>query len=196
VAAAPLLFDLDGTLCDSRPWYAQVFETLGAPRADVLRQLVHGATPLAVAQALGVSRGRFMDACAGAIAGLPLFPGVTTTLATLAERASPLGLVTNLAPRLVDLVLDSHHLRGFFQTVVPGRRGTPPKPHPASLRHALRDLGVVASPEIYYVGDTADDGQAARAAGISFAWVSYGYCAELPPSAVATLHRFSDVLAL
>lgn len=196
MARAPFLFDLDGTLCDSRPWYAQVLGACGARRTDALRQLQEGSTPFGLAEALGISRGRFMDSCAEAIEGLPLFPGVTETLETLVTREVPLGLVTNLAPRLVNLVLEGHHLQDFFRTVVPGRRGVPPKPHPASLRRALRHLDVRPSEEIFYAGDTDDDGRAACAAGISFAWVSYGYGTERPASAAATLHRFADVLDL
>ena len=54
-----------------------------------------------------------------------------------------------------------------FAAVIGAGDATADKPDPAPLRLALDRLGAVAGPTIWYVGDTASDMQAARAAGVS-----------------------------
>jgi phosphoglycolate phosphatase-like HAD superfamily hydrolase len=58
------------------------------------------------------------------------------------------------------------------------------------------ELGVDPSPEVWYVGDTTNDGAAARAAGLSFAWASYGYGSGEPADADAVIRVFPEVVGL
>jgi phosphoglycolate phosphatase len=52
-----------------------------------------------------------------------------------------------------------------FRAVVGAGDATADKPDPAPIWHALRTIGVKSGPEVWYVGDTGSDMQAARAAG-------------------------------
>lgn len=54
---------------------------------------------------------------------------------------------------------------GLFRALVGAADAAADKPDPAPMRLALRACGVPAGPEVWYVGDTALDMQAARAAG-------------------------------
>ena len=60
------------------------------------------------------------------------------------------------------------HLRwdGFFRASVGAGDASADKPSAAPLHMALRACAVPAGPEAWYVGDTALDMQAARAAGM------------------------------
>jgi phosphoglycolate phosphatase-like HAD superfamily hydrolase len=50
--------------------------------------------------------------------------------------------------------------------------------------------------DVWYVGDLKSDCTAARNAGISFAWASWGYSSEMPAHASMHLSSFSEVLAI
>jgi HAD superfamily hydrolase (TIGR01509 family) len=197
VAAAALVFDLDGTLCDSRPWYADIFvDRHGAERDAVHSRLVDGCPPVKLASDLGFSKQALLRSCESAVADLALYPGVIRTLNTLTEREIPMGLVTGVSGRFAQLILESFGLRSYFSSVVTAEFRLQPKPHPAGLLRALREIDVAAGPEIYYVGDLSSDAGAATRAGISFAWAAYGYGPEQPIETTATLQRFADVLKL
>ena len=53
-----------------------------------------------------------------------------------------------------------------------------------------------ADARTWFVGDGAVDAEAAAAAGVRFAWASYGYYTEAPPGTAKVLERFEDVLQL
>ena len=62
---------------------------------------------------------------------------------------------------------------------------TPPdkKPHPAPLLHACSQLGVPAA-AAWMIGDSANDAEAARAAGIPVLLVTYGYSEGRPVDSI------------
>ena len=77
------------------------------------------------------------------------------------------GIVSNktgrfLRAEVTHLGWDSH-----FRTVVGAGDAAADKPDPASILLALRNLAAEPDPTIWYLGDTASDMQAARAAGIT-----------------------------
>ena len=55
----------------------------------------------------------------------------------------------------------------FFGSVIGAGDAAADKPDPASLLLALRDMGRHPDPSVWYIGDTALDMQAARAAGVT-----------------------------
>jgi phosphoglycolate phosphatase len=127
---------------------------------------------------------------------LRIYPGVHETLDALVRRGTPLGLATGSSGTFANLVLDRHRLADYFEVVVTPGRGTPAKPHPALVNQTLNAMGLGATPDIYYVGDTANDSGAARAAGLSFAWASYGYGEECPPHTSVVLGELCEVRTL
>jgi HAD superfamily hydrolase (TIGR01548 family) len=81
-------------------------------------------------------------------------------LARLRERL-PLGIVTGRPRRDAERFLDEHGIAASFQAVVCMEDG-PIKPDPAPVRIAMEILNVE---NVWFVGDTPDDMQAARRAG-------------------------------
>ena len=93
-------------------------------------------------------------------------PG-TAPMLRVAVTVAPLAVVSNKqGPMLRDEVA---HLRwdGFFRASIGAGDASGDKPNPAPMRLALRACGVPATSDVWYVGDTALDMQAARAAGIT-----------------------------
>ncbi|NCY25719.1 MAG: HAD family hydrolase [Alphaproteobacteria bacterium] len=93
-------------------------------------------------------------------------PG-TAPMLQLAMTIAPLAIVSNKqGPMLRDEVA---HLRwdGFFRAAVGAGDASADKPSAAPLHMALRACAVPAGPEAWYIGDTALDMQAARAAGMT-----------------------------
>lgn len=194
MAARALLFDLDGTVWDSFPWYAAVIAAQGGA-ADVEARLRAGTSVLPLAAECGLGRTRFFRACSTTAIPLRLYPGVIETLDALRARGTPLAAVTSLPRALAEAALGQSGLPGRFAAVIDAGHGRPYKPNPRPLRLALEQIRHAPGRDIYYVGDVATDGQAAHAAGLSFAWASYGYGTPYA-AADAVIERFSDVLAL
>jgi len=183
------VFDLDGTLIDSRRDIADSANELlascgGAPIAqEAIGRMVGNGAPALVARAF---------AAAGVAAppdALPRYlavydrrllahtrpyPGVREVLDALAPRAS-LALLTNKPRQSTRRILDGLDLSRYFSddAVVAGDGPFPRKPDPGGLRHlaaAARQDG-----QTMLVGDSAIDWQTARAAGVSICLARYGF---------------------
>ena len=94
---------------------------------------------------------------------------------------------TSRTPPAVDL-LAHFSLLDHFALVVGGDTLPRCKPDPLPLLHACTELGVAIEHSVF-VGDSINDVQAARAAGMRIACVSYGYnhgrhISEAAPDAV------------
>lgn len=196
MAARALVLDLDGTLWDSYPWLARVVadgdEDAEVAAAAALRDRVPAARVLRDA---GVTASAFKSVCAGA-RDLEPYPGVRETLDELARRGIPLAVVTNLPAWIARPMLDCLGLRGFFGSVVDYGRTRQHKPNPAPITASLADISVEAADDVWYVGDTDSDAEAASRAGIAFAWASYGYGPTKPAGAASVLDAFAEVLDL
>jgi len=107
-----------------------------------------------------------------------------------------MGVVTSLPGWLAELLISERGLRQYFDAFVHAGNCRSRKPHPTPILAALRMLGPEPGHSMFYVGDSELDAQAASAAGVSFAWASYGYGAVKPKNAVKVLHLFEDVLLL
>jgi pyrophosphatase PpaX len=98
-----------------------------------------------------------------------LYPEVIATLDALTAGDTALGAVTSLPGWMANAMLAGLQLDRFLGTVVTYERTPRRKPHADPLLLALGELGVEPSRKSWYVGDTAADGRAAAAAGLSFA---------------------------
>ncbi len=99
-----------------------------------------------------------------------LYPAVRETLAQLPGRKST---ATTKGTPTTRIVLEKFGLLPYFDHVQ-GTDGFPAKPAPDVIHHALAALG--ARPEdCLFVGDSAADMAAGRAAGVAIAAVTYGY---------------------
>ncbi len=206
--AAPLtiIFDLDGTLVDTAPDLLEALNWVLVAEGhepvvpkDLRHMVGHGAkamfehallrTGASVApERLAALTQRFLAFYRANIArGSRPFPGVPETLDLLASRGAGLGVCTNKAQDLTELLLSELKLTRHFPAIIGGGRTPYSKPDP---RHVLAVVTALnGRPDrAVLVGDSQIDVTAARAAGIPVIVMSYGYTpvpvAELGADAV------------
>jgi phosphoglycolate phosphatase len=113
--------------------------------------------------------------------GTRLFPGMDVLLDRLDRSGIAWGVVTNKFERFARPVVEA--LVGKRAAIiVGGDTCARAKPHPDSLLHAARVVGV-APERALYVGDDERDVQAARAAGMHVVVAGYGYLGDGAPPA-------------
>jgi phosphoglycolate phosphatase len=182
-----LIFDLDGTLIDSKLDLAlavnATLEHLGRATLDhdtIFSFVGNGATVL-IRRALGEE---VTDAQADAALGYFLsyyrahmldhtvaYPGVHEALERLALR--PMAVLTNKPVNFSRAILDGLDLSRYFRVVYGGNSFERKKPDPIGVKSILRDLGATPA-ESMMIGDSDVDIMTARNAGIFSAGVSYG----------------------
>ncbi len=115
------------------------------------------------------------------------YPGVPETLDRLTLGGAGLGVCTNKAHDLTELLLNQLSLAHHFPAVVGGGRTPYNKPDPRHVFEVVKALNGNRGRAVF-VGDSAIDIQAARAAEIPVIAMSYGYTpipvAELGADAV------------
>jgi len=190
VALRFFVFDLDGTLIDSRRDIAEaaneLLESCGAPplAEHVVGRLVGDGAAMLVTRAFAaVGLNPPPDALERYLAMYDRrllahtrpYPGIPDVLATLAAHA-PLALLTNKPGGATRRILDGLDLSRHFSddAVVAGDGAFPRKPDPGGLRH-LAASAVRSLDETVLVGDSAVDWRTARAAGASICLARYGF---------------------
>jgi len=197
VAAQTLLLDLDGTIWDSRPWYAAVLAKLSRETPEELEyRLSTGTSIVKLVKECRVSNARFVNTCEACITSLHLYDSAPLTLEKLKKLGTTMGVVTNLPSWLAKPVARATGIVDYFDVVVTPRWGVPPKPSPRGTSVALQELDRENRERVWFVGDGKVDAKAANAADLSFAWASYGYETSEPPQTDIVLERFQDVLDL
>lgn len=199
------IFDLDGTLVDSAGMCTAILNAMLRERggADVLsRDDVVPHLSAGGARMMAALLGRHCGDAGQAIAefrarysAMPtpedcLYPEVRAGLHLLHRRGVRLGICSNKPQALCDKILAELDLGRLFTAIIGGRAALPPKPAPDLLVEAMRGMGVCAQ-AARFVGDSALDAACARAAGVGFIGVTYGY--ETPDSATGHA-RFGDVV--
>jgi len=179
-------FDLDGTLADTAPDLAAALNhalgKLGRPQVDPesVRHLVgHGARAL-LGKALGgdetlIEQGLpiYLNYYAAHICvGTTRYPGLEDAMDKLAARNVKLAICTNKPGRLTHLLIDALGWRGRFAAIVGADTLAVKKPDPLPLREAIARAG---GGRAVFVGDSITDADTARAAGIPFVAVSFGF---------------------
>lgn len=193
MGAITLLFDLDGTLWDSQPWYAASLRAWsGLSAQKIVERLRGGENVVCLAREFGLSNSRFRSMCSQSIAELRLYPDVPEVLCCLSRQHVPMGVVTNLPKWLVEPSLRSLGMTRHFAACEYAAR----KPSPTGLLKALAGMHQEPGDRVFYVGDSPTDATAASRAGVSFAWASYGYAEERPSSASLVLDSCSDLLKI
>lgn len=193
-----VLFDLDGTLVDSAPDLAASLDaTLVAWRRaplglDAVRPLIGDGARALLHKGFQETGGQpkqnqmeeavafFLDHYRRNLTRLTRpFPGVPETLDILRNKACRLAVCTNKVKSLSMGILDQLELSPYFDAVIAGDSYAHKKPHPAPLLGALESLGS-SRLEGVMVGDSSNDVQAAKAAGMPVLVVSFGYTATPP----------------
>src|SRR4051812_15035417 len=178
-------FDLDGTLADTAPDLAAALNhtltALGRPTVppESVRHLVgHGARAL-LRGALGdealVEQGvpLYLEFYAANIcAGTTCYSGLEATLDALDARGVKLAICTNKPERLTHLLIDALGWKDRFAAIVGADTLAVRKPDPLPLREAIARAG---GGRAAFVGDSIVDADTAKAAGLPFVAVSFGF---------------------
>lgn len=197
------VFDFDGTLADSFPYFISVFNTLAARyrfrpvAADEVEGLRHlGAGEMM--RHVGLPRWKlpfvaraFTRMMAREAGTVELFPGTEAMLGHLAGRGVRLALVSSNSRANVARVLGDATLARFDHVAC----GAPIFGKRRRILQTLRACGVRAD-EAIYIGDQPTDAQAARAAGVAFGAVTWGYAAPAALLALQPERVFEDMAAL
>jgi phosphoglycolate phosphatase len=208
-----ILFDLDGTLVDTAPDLAAAtdyaLDRAGRPAIglDSVRSMVGDGARALLEKGFRASGGMpapdifetafndFLIYYGRHLADTSRpFPGVATCLAALAERDYALAVCTNKPAGLSRSLLDQLGLTGFFGAIVGGDSLLVRKPDPGHIRGTLDQLGTGFS-WAAMVGDSANDVNAAKAAGLPCVVVSFGYT-QTPAHALGGDHlidHFSEL---
>ncbi|HUJ31719.1 MAG TPA: HAD-IA family hydrolase [Candidatus Acidoferrum sp.] len=191
-----LIFDLDGTLIDSKLDLALSINAMlvHMGRAPLSHETIYGfvgnGAPVLVRRSLTEGAPGAEIADEEASRGLDYFlsyyrshmldntvtyPGVREGLALLAPR--PMAVLTNKPVKFSRLILEGLGLASYFRYVYGGNSFERKKPDPMGVHILLRDLGS-APQEAMMVGDSDVDVRTARNAGIWACGVTYGLGVE------------------
>jgi len=195
-----VIFDFDGTLADSFPWFiatinevaaAHRFRRIEAADVDLLRRM--GARQ--IVKHLGVAWWRMPLIArdlrrrkARDIASIGLFPGIGAMLRALSEKGVALAVVSSNAEANIRNILGPENaaLIAHYECSVSmfGK--------PARFRKVLKRSGV-APREALCIGDEIRDWEAAHAAGIPFGAVLWGYTVPEAMTALRPAEVFGRV---
>lgn len=206
-----ILLDLDGTLVDSAPELAAAvngtFKSLGRRTLalEEVRGMIGNGLPALTQAALAATGGapdaRTTEDIVGRVRALydrqpppKIYEGVRKTLTDWHRSGISLVICTNKPEGSARRLVAELGLDRLIALIAGGDSYPVRKPHPGHLLRPLEQLGL--DPEhAVMVGDSHIDADAARAAGIPFIAVSYGYAKQARGEleAVRTVDRFTEV---
>jgi phosphoglycolate phosphatase len=185
-----LVFDLDGTLVDSRQDLANatnaLLESLGAARLgddSIARMIGEGAavlvrraleaagldpaTPRALERFLELYDERLLEHTRP-------YDGMPATLDRLARAGLTMAVLTNKPAAPTTRLLDGLRLSAYFTAVLGGDSPLGRKPDPAGLLHLIGSCGATRQTSLM-VGDSKIDWETARRAGTRICLARYGF---------------------
>jgi phosphoglycolate phosphatase len=144
---------------------------LALPQHNALGLLGAGRTDELMAQASRIYQRHYLE-INGAFSDV--YPGVLAALQQWQESGLQLACLTNKPLNFARPLLKAKGLDRFFTQVFGGDSFERKKPDPLPLHKTCEALGTLAA-QTLMVGDSENDGLAARAAGCPVVLVSYGY---------------------
>jgi pyrophosphatase PpaX len=180
-----LLFDVDGTLLDTRDFIIKATEHALAthghpvPERSVIARLVGQPFDQYYETLTGLKDNKVLQDTHRIfqLANLHLsvlFPGVVETLVYLKNKGYELAVVTTRSKKTSLETLRQAQIDPFFNVIISAEDATEVKPHPAPLFKALEGLGVAPQNAIM-IGDTQLDVLAGKNAGTQTVRVTYGF---------------------
>jgi phosphoglycolate phosphatase len=208
-----LIFDLDGTLIDSKLDLAhsvnatrlhmgmkdlpheRIFSFVGNGAPTLIRRsLEPGASEEQIEQALAFFLAYYREHM---LDYTTLYPGVTETLDALLASGKSMAVLTNKPVRISKAIIDGLGLSKHFFQIYGGNSFDQKKPHPIGIETLMSEAGVAAASAMM-IGDSSVDVQTARNAGIKACGVTYGFQPETlaaePPDFL--IDRFEDLPAV
>jgi phosphoglycolate phosphatase len=187
-----LIFDLDGTLIDSkrdltdsvnatRAWRGLaplpddlVSAYVGDGAAMLIRRALPHSTDEELEQAhqffLRYYRDHMLDATT-------LYPGVREALDQLHAAQVPMAILTNKPVRFSVRLIEGLHLHEHFFRIYGGNSFEEKKPHPRGIEELMAESGAERTRTVM-IGDSAVDVLTARAASVRACGVSWGFQPE------------------
>jgi phosphoglycolate phosphatase len=189
-----LIFDLDGTLVDSKLDLAHSVnaarERFGLPRLglDTIGAYVGNGAPMLMRRAMGdtateedvqTSLAYFLDYYKDhALDNTRAYPGIPETLEELHQGGVKLAVLTNKPVRFSTRIIEGLGLAKYFERIYGGNSfGEQKKPDPIGVERLCSELGIPRD-RTMIVGDSAVDVRTARNAGVKVCGVTYGFQPE------------------
>ena len=207
-----LIFDLDGTLIDSRLDLANsVNATRRHMRMDPLEneqvyKYVGNGAPVLIRRAMGEAAAQadvdralefFMEYYrAHELDFTTLYPGVKEALDRLRAAGKRMAVLTNKPVRMSRSIVEGLGVGEHFFRVYGGNSFEFKKPHPIGVEALMTEAGVGRDRTVM-VGDSAVDVHTARNAGVQCCGVTYGFQPETladpaPDVMVDRMEQFAD----
>jgi HAD superfamily hydrolase (TIGR01549 family) len=170
-----ILFDFDGTLVDTLPFYLKAYDRalkhFGFFFTDKeIVQKCFGKTETEICQSLNIpgQNKKFAELYFAGVDDFfkdaPLFSGVKELLELCFEKNIELGIVSFAYRWYVDRMLELLDLTRYFEVVIGFDDVKNPKPHPEAVLTASRKLSVLPT-ETLVIGDSKSDILMGNAAG-------------------------------
>jgi len=209
-----LIFDLDGTLIDSKQDLARAVNAarahLGLPPIDdqLVYSYVGDGAPVLIRRTMGpeaseqdVQRAlQFFLAYYGEhkLDCTRPYPGVPEALDRLQRAGVPMAVLTNKPVHTSRAILDGLGLGKYFRAVYGGNSFQHKKPHPVGVEALMAECAA-ARDRTMVVGDSAVDIRTARNAGVRSCGVTYGFQPETlrddpPDLLVDGLEELADIV--
>jgi phosphoglycolate phosphatase len=188
-----LIFDLDGTLVDSK---LDLVHSVNAARGlmnlapiseQVVASYVGNGAPVLMRRALGTEAGeedvrRALDFFLGyyrdhMLDNTRLYPGVKEGLDRLLQSGARMAVLTNKPVRFSRAIVEGLGLGSHFFQVYGGNSFEQKKPDPIGIQMLLEETGIARERTIM-VGDSGVDVRTARNANVKVCGVSYGFQPE------------------
>jgi len=189
---ALLIFDLDGTLIDSR---LDLAHAVNATRTEMRRgplaqelifSYVGNGAPVLIKRAMGPDATDEEVAAAleffldyyrqHAVDYTVLYPGVRESVEKLHDAGVRLAVLTNKPVRISKFILEHLGIAHRMFQIYGGNSFEHKKPHPIGIDTLRAEAG--GDPETWMVGDSYVDVQTARNAGVSSCGVTWGFQPE------------------
>lgn len=208
-----LIFDLDGTLIDSKEDLVNSVNAMLIARGrtplphDVVASYVGNGAPMLVKRALPEATDEELAAAlqffldyyrAHMLDSTTLYPGVREALDRLHAERVPMAILTNKPVRFSVQLIAGLGLSAHFFEIYGGNSFPEKKPHPAGIERLIADSGA-ARDRTVMVGDSAVDVLTARAAQVQACGVSWGFqpetFAQAPPDFVVDdMRRLAEIV--
>jgi phosphoglycolate phosphatase len=188
-----LVFDLDGTLIDSRLDLANAVNATRAEfgRGPLPNELVYSyvgnGAPVLIRRAMGPEADAAEASAAleffldyykhHALDETKLYPGVRESFDRFRASGAQLAVLTNKPVRISRAIVDALGLAGYLFQIYGGNSFEHKKPHRVGIDR-LREESGAAAEDTWMIGDSYVDVQTARNAGVRSCGVAYGFQPE------------------
>jgi phosphoglycolate phosphatase len=202
-----LIFDLDGTLIDSRADLAaginhmrSTFELEPLPLETVSSYIGNGVRKLVerslegsgvdIEEALQINIAYYFSHLTD---HTTLYPGVEAGIQQLYDAGHQLAVLTNKPGEPSRQIMQYFELEGFFAAIIGGGDIANLKPEPDGIYTCLKSAECVAS-SAWMIGDHYTDLAAGKNAGVKSAFVQYGFGEERGCKPDAYFASFSELV--